>query len=221
MYVKSNPCPYFLHNKRTSKRGNQVNACMSRTALLAFILAFIESSVCKKNQSFSFQEESNLGNGRILFSNVGKMYHLPSNQIQVSHLYSIVHYRTCARQQASNDIFIVLWKRPRHILISDHCFHHPNLCHYPYHRLFPRVAVCQVSVFLWIFDHSHIVSHYLSEQTPRTDKTLYAFHFQPPDFVAIRRTSQWVTPAHSLPQIDPFLCPKHQTIRPLASPALQ
>ena len=108
MYVKSNPCPYFLHNKRTSKRGNQVQhlhierQCPSNRSLNHPSGARrINHSLSKKRASSEMAET---------FRMVGELYHLPSNKIQASRLCSDVHYRTWARQQASNLHCIMIMK---------------------------------------------------------------------------------------------------------------
>ena len=59
---------------------------------------------CARRKSFNFREESSEMEETLRM--VGELYHLPSNQIKASRLCSDVHCRTCARQQASNDIFI-------------------------------------------------------------------------------------------------------------------
>ena len=63
--------------------------------------------------------------------------------------------------------------------------------------------------------------------TPRTDESLMnrnsrdvSFSFSTPR-LRCNPPLFSIGHSHSLPQIDPFVCPKHQTIRPLASPALQ
>ena len=128
---------------------------------------------------------------------------------------------------ASNDIFAASRKRPRQKekdskeerLISTSLLPSPESS--------SRLIVCQFSVFLCIFfDHSYIVSHFLSEQPQeRTSHSWIAtldvsFSFSTPR-LRCNPPLFSIGHSHSLPQIDPFVCPKHQTIRPLASPALQ
>ena len=137
---------FFFHNKRTSKRGNQVQRlhierqCPSNRSLNHPCPGAkrINHSLSKKRATSAMSAPFSNSRRNALFaikSDPGIPFVL-GRPLPNMGKTSIEWYLHCIMKTTQTNRI-----RRREILISHICFRHPNLCHYPYHRLLPRVVM--------------------------------------------------------------------------------